>query len=107
MKDWLFVVKRRKTTLELYLRGITSIEAALEKFKNNNIIPPPLEQIAAVVGQEIKPTVRHEAPKAARRYGSSSKKQSKSPRKSKVSVEENTGEIDEIVIIDTEDPFKD
>ena len=51
MKDWAFVAKRRKTTLELYLKGIESVADALEKFKKNNIIPPPVEEIAAAVGE--------------------------------------------------------
>lgn len=114
MKDWSFVVKRRKTTLEHYLRGIDSIESALDKFRKNNIVPPPIEQIKEVLGvvDDVQPKL---APKSQsiRQYGTMSKakkvkKQStKKSDKKKDLIDEEPGGIDEIVIIDTENTVED
>ena len=102
MKDWSFVVKRRKTTLEFYLKEVDSIEGALEKFRKNNIIPPPLTQIAEVLGvkTEDPPTPKSQPIKGK-------KKTTAKGTKKKASIEEETRGIDEIVIIDTEDTFED
>jgi fructose-1,6-bisphosphatase len=45
MKSWEFVQARRGTTLSTFLRGIATVDDALEKFKLRKIIPPAIELI--------------------------------------------------------------
>lgn len=40
MKDWDFIAARRKLSLEGFLKGVSTIEDALEKFSGMDIIPP-------------------------------------------------------------------
>ena len=54
MKSWEFVQARRGTTLRGFLRGITTIEDALEKFKLRKIIPPAIELIEADLQEKKK-----------------------------------------------------
>jgi len=47
MKSWEFIQARRGTTLSSFLRGISTVHGALEKFKQRKIIPPAVELIEA------------------------------------------------------------
>ena len=54
MKSWEFVQARRGTTLKNFLRGITTMDSALEKFKLLKVIPPGVELIEAELQENKK-----------------------------------------------------
>lgn len=106
MKTWDFVVRRRKLTLDHYLKGLVSMEEALEKFRNDKIVPPPEDEIQAVIEAN---TATPKRPKSFinATKGSKPKKRPKNPNKRRKPLSKNDGEFDEIVIINTEEPSKD
>jgi hypothetical protein len=106
LKTWDFVVRRRKLTLENYLKGVTSLDAALEKFQNDKILPPAEDEIQAVIESNTAPPKRPKSFVNATK-GTKPKKRAKNPNKRRKPLSKDDGEFDEIVIINTEEPSKD
>jgi len=116
VKTWDFVVRRRKLSLEHYLEGCLTLESALEKFKNDSIIPPENDAIQEVIDQRMRSKNLTESLHAAQRQspdfvnstkGTKPKKRVKNPNKRRKPLKKNDGEFDEIVIINTEETSED
>jgi len=110
VKQWSFVEKRRKTSLSLYLSKIYTVKEALEKFRKNSIIPPSLKKIEEVVlANQVKDgKAQVQAPATSQpKVPAGPKRNSKNKYKRRKPLAQNTQEIDEIVLIDTEDAFDD
>ena len=75
MRSWEFISKRRKISLEHFLSGVTTLEGALEKFKNFDCEPPPQDVLESFFLKETKAPApqpplaedkKHEKPKQAK-----------------------------------------
>lgn len=50
--DWNFFSRRRKKSLESFLEGVTTFEAALNKFSTEGIENPPREEIKSLLASK-------------------------------------------------------
>ena len=97
MLDWKFYFQRRRLTLKVFLKGVTTIEDAIEKFMRRNLTVPDLSILHQFYGStEEKPNVPVQENNSKTDIASSEPKKDDSKP-----VEETLKKYDDIVIIDT------
>jgi hypothetical protein len=106
LMNWEFVFKRRKISLEKYLLGCTTIDAAKEKFHLANLIPPSDEVLIShgllCTGKDFQKETEIEkvdTPREKSQLRRSHRREISEPVNN--NTEEQEGIYDDLVIIDT------
>ena len=100
MKDWNWLARRRKLSLENFLRGVDSIEAALAIFAKSDIVPPNRETLERFFNENTPTfTAQTKSVEEKKRPASPARKNNKKSAKDK----KTPTKYDDIVIIETED----